>query len=732
MTGLFTLKRINHSLISLFTFVFWLIWTTASAFAQDTVTVMTYNVLHFSNNESRVQYFKKVFDYVQPDLVIMNELEDEGGLDYLLNRAFNYADTNFAAAPLPASQYMKNGLIYRKDTFSLVDHVFISTYLRDISGFTLALNNAHQNVPPFSIFSMHLKASDGTANADQRWEEAHRLADYIDQQGTDFQYIAGGDFNVYGPDEKAYKLLTDSLKIDLVDPIGYWQHNDGSFAAKYTQSTRDSYLSDGGSTGGLDDRFDFLLFSHQFTAVNPDLRYLEGSSKAVGNDGQHFNQSINAGTNSAVPDSIAEALYYASDHLPVIARIVYTTKTTTSPVAYAGADQTASVGSVVTLTADQSYDPNGTIVSYLWEQTAGPTVSLSSPTNSQATFTVPEVTRTTAWTFKLTVTDNDGETGIDYVNITVPVSGSIALNDIQYTTDPGIGNDCYPAPLAGQVVEVEGVVTGVRPNADYPNFFLQDPERQAWGGLYVYVNKGYTPPQEGDLWSLKGNISEYYGLTELKNIQSSELLATDQLVEPVTITASTLAGGCTSWGEPLEGMLVRLIGVDVTYASNQYNEWQVSDWSGTCIVDDYLFAGDWPQPAVGDHFDKIEGIVTYSFGQFKILPRDSNDFHLDDSLSVVSEVPRDFKLLTNYPNPFNPVTTIEFQLDRTATGELVIYDLTGRRLLQLWSGVVAGGKLKQVQWSGHDGDGNPLSGGIYIARLKAGSIVLTRKMVLLK
>jgi endonuclease/exonuclease/phosphatase family metal-dependent hydrolase len=709
-----------------------IIWVLKPALAQDTLTVMTYNLLHFSGGESRVQYFKTIFDYVQPDLILLNELEDESGLQHLLDKALNTSGTEFAAAPLPSSQYMKNGLIYRKDAFSLVDHVFISTYLRAISGYTLALNHAHQNVPSFSIFTMHLKASDGTTNADQRWEEARRLADYIDQQGSDFQYIVGGDFNLYGPDEKAYKLLTDSMNIDLVDPVGYWQRNDGTFADKYTQSTRDGYLSDGGSTGGLDDRFDFLLFSHQFISTNPDLRYLEGSYQSVGNDGQHFNQSINNGNNLIVPDNIADALYYASDHLPVIAKIIYTTKTTTSPVAYAGADQTASIGSVVTLSADQSYDPNGTIVSYLWEQTAGPAVSLSGASSSQATFTVPEVQRTTTWTFKLTVTDNDGETGMDYVNVTVPITGAIDLSEIQYTTDPGIGNDCFPSPLAGQVVEVEGVVTGVRPNPDYPNFFIQDPERQSWGGLYVYVTKGYPAPQRGDRLSLKGNLSEYYGLTELKNIQSSEVLATDQLVEPVTITASTLAGGCTSWGEPLEGMLVRLIQVDVTVPSNQYGEWQVSDWSGTCMVDDYLYSGDWPTPSVGEHFTSLKGVVTYSYGEYKILPRDTNDFHLNDSLAVVPDIPQNFKILSNYPNPFNPVTTIEFQLDRTTTGELVIYDLSGRRLVQLWNGPINRGIMNQVQWTGRDGEGNLLPGGIYFARLKAGSIILNRKMVLLK
>ena len=52
------------------------------------------------------------------------------------------------------------------------------------------------------------------------------------------------------------------------------------------------------------------------------LRYMQGSYQAVGNDGHHFNQSVNQGTNTNVPSSVADALYDGSDHLPVTMKIV--------------------------------------------------------------------------------------------------------------------------------------------------------------------------------------------------------------------------------------------------------------------------------------------------------------------------------------------------------------------------------------------------------------------------
>ena len=135
------------------------------------------------------------------------------------------------------------------------------------------------------------------------------------------------------------------------------------------------------------------------------------------------------GANSAVPDSIAEAIYKASDHYPVIAQIVYTTKTASSPVAHAGGDQTAVVGETIILDGSQSYDPNGTIIAYAWSQTGGPSVTIQNDSGEKSSFIIPELNRSTTFTFKLAVSDNDSETGIDFINVVVPIiSGYTPFN----------------------------------------------------------------------------------------------------------------------------------------------------------------------------------------------------------------------------------------------------------------------------------------------------------------
>ncbi len=701
--------------------------------AQDTLTVMTYNVLRFTGTTStRANYIKKVVDYVQPDLVVLQEIDHQDGLDLLLNTAFNADSSVFAAGTLPSSQWMKSGIIYRKSKIDISENVFLSTPLRDISGYTLSLKNAHTNVAPFTVFGAHLKASDGNSEANQRWEEAKELYKYVAQKDNNYHYIFGGDFNLYGTDEPAYLLLTDSMTVDLEDPVGSWVRNEGSHVEKFTQSTRSTQLGDGGSTGGLDDRFDFILFSDHFTAKDPDLKYVESSYKVIGNDGNHFNTSIVDGSNSAVPDSIADAIYRASDHYPVTAKIAFTSKTSTSPVAHAGGDVMAKINDTVYLDASQSYDPNGSIVSYAWVQTSGPSTSLNNSSTSKADFIIPDVNRTTAFTFKLTVTDNDGEWATDFVNVTVLVTGGYSPYDIQLTANKGTGEDCFPSEFEGQNVEVTGVVTAVRPDADYPNFFFQDPFQEEWAGMFVYIHKGYKAHSVGDQVKLKGDIVEYYGMTEMKNITSKEVLSSEIKVEPVTVTASSVSGECRVWVEKYEGMLVRLVNVAVTQSANENGQWVVSDWTGSAIIDNYMFDGNWPRPEYGTHFISITGILHYSFGKYKLMPRNSKDFN-DPVTATGDELPEKFELLTNYPNPFNPTTTIEFHIANNVKTHgnvsLQIFDINGRIVVTLVNGIPNSNK---VVWQGKNEFGQDAPAGIYFARLESGPTVLTQKMILLK
>jgi chitinase len=92
------------------------------------------------------------------------------------------------------------------------------------------------------------------------------------------------------------------------------------------------------------------------------------------------------------------------------------------PTANAGADRSIATGAAASLQGSGS-DTDGTIVSYVWTQTAGPAVTLNGANTANASFTAPQVTANTALTFRLTVTDNQGGTGSDDVTITVTKGG---------------------------------------------------------------------------------------------------------------------------------------------------------------------------------------------------------------------------------------------------------------------------------------------------------------------
>jgi len=104
-----------------------------------------------------------------------------------------------------------------------------------------------------------------------------------------------------------------------------------------------------------------------------------------------------------------------------------------------------------------------------------------------------------------------------------------------------------------------------------------------------------------------------------------------------------------------------------------------------------------------------------------------------DSTTVETdiEIPDKFLLHPPYPNPFNPITTIRYDLPEQATVNIIIYDMLGRRVKTVVKTNQEAG-FKSVIWDGTNNQGNPVSAGVYFYQIQAGDFVLTKKMVLLK
>ena len=103
-----------------------------------------------------------------------------------------------------------------------------------------------------------------------------------------------------------------------------------------------------------------------------------------------------------------------------------------------------------------------------------------------------------------------------------------------------------------------------------------------------------------------------------------------------------------------------------------------------------------------------------------------------EQVSIIDEtLPNTYNLYNAYPNPFNPVTTLRYDLPEDALINITIYDMMGREVSTLVSSQQAAG-YKSIQWNATNDFGKPVSAGVYLYQIQAGEFVQTKKMVLLK
>ncbi|MBT7945114.1 MAG: T9SS type A sorting domain-containing protein, partial [Candidatus Marinimicrobia bacterium] len=104
------------------------------------------------------------------------------------------------------------------------------------------------------------------------------------------------------------------------------------------------------------------------------------------------------------------------------------------------------------------------------------------------------------------------------------------------------------------------------------------------------------------------------------------------------------------------------------------------------------------------------------------------DISLDPNVGIDNEnpFPSQFAILTNYPNPFNPITTVNIMVETQKALSLQIFDINGHLVNTLFEGDIESGN-HVFQW-----DGSHFSSGVYFIRLSTSDFVKTRKMILLK
>jgi hypothetical protein len=96
---------------------------------------------------------------------------------------------------------------------------------------------------------------------------------------------------------------------------------------------------------------------------------------------------------------------------------------------------------------------------------------------------------------------------------------------------------------------------------------------------------------------------------------------------------------------------------------------------------------------------------------------------------TIEPSPKEFALLQNFPNPFNPSTTIEYSLEKDVWVTLTVFNLIGVEMTKLVNGPQAAGTYT-ISFNANAGNEH-LSSGVYFYRLEAGTFIATKKLTLM-
>lgn len=304
------------------------------SYSQETLNAMFYNVFKFPNSlpQDRQLILRDILDEYQPDLFMVCELVSEQGADLILNTSLqnqvdSYARANFVADLSKPSDPLQNMVYFNTRKLTLVNQQTLPTVYRNIDHYSFELNVESNDPIYLEVFVAHLKSSTGPANRQMRFDMVEVVTQELQNLTQPNTHVLfAGDFNFYNSTEIGYQqILNPANAIKLIDPInapGSWQDN-ASFSYLHTQSTRESSAGFGGganagASGGLDDRFDFIMMSENFN-TSARFSYVNGSYQAYGNNGNCLNKSVNDATCTGTYSlTLRNNLYNMSDHLPVV------------------------------------------------------------------------------------------------------------------------------------------------------------------------------------------------------------------------------------------------------------------------------------------------------------------------------------------------------------------------------------------------------------------------------
>ncbi len=335
--------------------------------------------------------------------------------------------------------------------------------------------------------------------------------------------------------------------------------------------------------------------------------------------------------------------------------------------------------------------------------------------------------------------------------------GGATIFDIQFNP---IGRNSL---LEGADVTVDGVVTASAQAGDLGFVYIQQPGENDWAGIQL-TGGSIADLERGDSVRVQGTVDEFFGFTRLSVITVDELGTASMVPEPIVVNADSFATS-TRYAESYEGMLVKLqnpmagkgiyvVNTNPDAPNNNFGEYRVGNSTLSdqgCLVlsgrtdgsrnFSYINDSTWIQNidtskvpvcivSLLDTMESLTGIMIFTFGDFKLVPRntaDAEDFsgaNCPEGVTITNVDLPEIKEFKVYPNPASQQLTIEHAAEQALPLEIKLIDLTGRQLMRENVEGLAGKTSLDL---------SNLNNGLYLLQVSSeGQTLLTHKVMVRK
>ncbi|MBN2570855.1 MAG: T9SS type A sorting domain-containing protein [Ignavibacteriales bacterium] len=375
--------------------------------------------------------------------------------------------------------------------------------------------------------------------------------------------------------------------------------------------------------------------------------------------------------------------------------------------------------------------------------------------------TIPGQTDSCLISYFIKAVDDSGYTAMNPTDTTknlyfyYVLNRSLTIQDVQRSPF-GSGYSGYN----GFDVTVSGVVTA--DTSDITSKVYIQNGTGPWSGIWLFGTEAINLSR-GDSVSVTGLVYEDFYVTRIQdldapaNITVHKTGATVPDASLVETSVISTYGGTDITKEQWESVLIRYDSLTVTDenadgnpgpeegsgGNRNYGEILVADISGIGtrveLQDGNSDYHNFWNPGmdtipiyvtVDDKFSSMQGIIYYSYSNYKLIPRKNDDFQgftpVGINFEVQDNLPNDYALSQNYPNPFNPATVIEYNIPEAGNVSIKIFNILGQEIATLMNTFQNAGKYK-VSFTA-----NNLASGVYFYRIEANNYVAVKKMILMK